>query len=78
MDEEDQELIRGTVDQAAAALGNAGLDCWLVFCRETSEIPEPARIGSAEPVVTALRSSKTDDGARSLHEPQTELRVLPV
>lgn len=42
MDEQGQELIRGKVDQAAAVLGDAGLDCWLVFCRETSEIPEPA------------------------------------
>jgi len=42
MDEEDRELIRGKVEQAATAIADAGLDCWLVFCRETGEIPEPA------------------------------------
>jgi len=42
MDEEDRELIRGKVDAAAGALSEAGIDCWLVFCRETSEMPEPS------------------------------------
>jgi len=42
MDERDLELLRGKVDQAASVLAEEGIDCWLVFCRETSEIPEPA------------------------------------
>lgn len=40
MNAEDRALVEGKIDQAAAALDD-GIDCWLVFCRETSEIPEP-------------------------------------
>jgi Xaa-Pro aminopeptidase len=38
----DNTLIRGKIAQAEELLQENGIDCWLVFCRETSEIPEPA------------------------------------
>ncbi len=41
MDETEQELVRTKVEQAETLLEEADIDCWLVFCRETSEIPEP-------------------------------------
>jgi Xaa-Pro aminopeptidase len=42
MDESDQALVREKLAQAEQLLDETGIDCWLVFCRETSEIPEPA------------------------------------
>lgn len=42
MDESDRTLVRGKLKQAEQLLDETGIDCWLVFCRETSEIPEPA------------------------------------
>lgn len=37
----DATLVAEKTDQAAAVLSDLGVDCWLVFCRETVEIPEP-------------------------------------
>jgi len=42
MAETDDELVQGKLSQAEQLLAETGIDCWLVFCRETSEIPEPA------------------------------------
>lgn len=42
MDDREADLVRGKLQQAEQLLSESGLDCWLVFCRETSEIPEPA------------------------------------
>lgn len=41
MDETAQTLVRGKLGQAEQLLEETELDCWLVFCRETSELPEP-------------------------------------
>lgn len=40
--DDDHELVREKVEQAEDILQREDIDCWLVFCRETSEIPEPA------------------------------------
>jgi Xaa-Pro aminopeptidase len=38
----DTELIDAKVEQASERLAELGIDAWLIFARETSEIPEPA------------------------------------
>jgi Xaa-Pro aminopeptidase len=38
----DEQLIDAKVRQASDRLGELGIDVWLIFARETSEIPEPA------------------------------------
>lgn len=38
----DQTLAREKIAQAIGLLDELGIDCWLVFARETSETPDPA------------------------------------
>lgn len=42
MDDSDRKLVRSKIAQAEQFIEESDFDCWLVFCRETSEIPEPA------------------------------------
>jgi Xaa-Pro aminopeptidase len=42
MDSEGRNRVREKVQQAEQLLDRTDIDCCLVFCRETSEIPEPA------------------------------------
>lgn len=42
MDDADVALVREKIEQAETLLDEAGIDCWLIFARETTEIPEPA------------------------------------
>lgn len=37
----DSDLIAEKTEQAADVLAERDIDCWLTFCRETTEIPEP-------------------------------------
>ncbi|WP_135824168.1 M24 family metallopeptidase [Halorussus ruber] len=37
----DSDLVAEKTEQAADVLAEQDVDCWLTFCRETTEIPEP-------------------------------------